>query len=1499
MSGSTADRDPIEMLADSFLARFRQGERPSVEEYATKYPELADQIRELLPALVMLEQEKSVAGGVNGTGTDAGSETAGASGTPRQLGDYVILREIGRGGMGVVYESLQQSLGRHVALKVLPRQSLAGSSQLERFRLEARAAARLHHTNIVPVFGVGECEGVHYYAMQFIQGQGLDIVIDVLRALRKGGLAVGETGSKSLGTAGQDDHPLTAALTRALLTGQFGAPEPEARSARESTAAMSAASQPLTWAPDVPAGPGSSAPVNGTRSTDPGCSAELSSNEAGAPYYRSVARVGVQVAEALEYANRQGTLHRDIKPSNLLLDNHGNVWVADFGLAKTAGADDLTHSGDIVGTIRYMAPERFQGKCDARSDVYSLGLTLYELIALRPAYEVADRHRLMERVLHEEPERLRKLAPGVPRDLETIVAKATARDPASRYATAGALADDLRRFIEDRPIRARRVSPAERLARWCRRNPAIAGSIGVTALALVAVAALSLVYARRQARHASERAEANTQISKLASDLKQESSALTIERSQLRTALAESKSRLARLDLERGQIAFEKGQIGVGMLWTVESMRMAAEAGDAAGRHVALANLAAWRSSHLDFKEVFPHSDAVTAVAFSPDGKTIVTGSMDKTARLWNVNSGKPIGRPMAHQEWARSAAFSPAGRLLATGSNDKTARLWDAATGQQVGPPLEHPGFVLSVAFSPDGRTLVTGCQDGAARLWSTTSGRLVGQEMVHSSLVWSVAFSPDGKTILTGSWDKTARLWDAATGRPHGPPMEHLGEVWSAAFSPDGKTILTGSVDKTARLWDAATGRPVGKPMEHPDAVRTVAFSPDGKTVVTGCADRTARLWDTVTGERVGRSLEHQMAVWAVAFSADGRSILTGCADGMARLWDGMIGQPVGRVLEHGSLWTVDHFSNDGKSIFSVGIEGGVRRWDVASGQFLGHPVELGHVVWVSAISPDGKTILTGSVDKTARTWDAASGQPLGVVLEHSDMVYAVAFSPNGKTILTGSADGKAQLWNAATGRPVGKAMKHLDVVRSVAFSPDGKTILTGSWDKTARTWDAASGQPSGVVLKHSVSVQCAAFSPEGKAILTGSADGKAQLWDAATGRPLGPPLEHPIDVVSVAFSPDARWILTGCWDNTARLWDVTTRVPVGPSLPHMIYYVEFTFGACFSPDGRFLLTAGRDGARLRELPLPLPDDLPRLSAWVKGITGLELSERGSIRVLDRTAWQESRRRLEDLGGPPPADPAPRSDPIVFGDKPEARGDGWKEKGFWDRAEAAYSEAIHARRLNLSLRDTLVRFQIERGHPDRAAATLEDALRMMPENSELGLHLGLIRLWMGDLTGWRKLNGELLARFGRTNNFNCANQVAWACSMGADGAADPQAPVRLAEVAVGNTNKFARSAFLDTLGWALFRAGRVDDAIRQVEEAIQIRRGMSDPDDWPLLAMAHHRLGHHDQARQWLARLREYEYSTDPSQFWHVLRCRVVNREAEAMVLHDPVFPADPFAP
>jgi WD40 repeat protein/serine/threonine protein kinase len=1119
MNPSSDARNPVELLAEDFLDRKRRGERPTLQQYLDRHPELAEEIRDLFPALLMMEDLGESSGGATGSVAAGNGALAGAR--IERLGDYRILREVGRGGMGVVYEAEQESLGRRVALKVLSSGALADPKQVRRFEREAKAAARLHHTNIVPVFGVGRQDGHHYFVMQFIAGLGLDVVLDDLRRLR-GAKSVAKPAPEASKISG-----LTAAdVARSLLTGRFGADGPPCDGS---------VTEPFEVAESAAAN-GPPAELGVSSAVLPGSSGLSASTDPDRQYYRSVARIGIQVAEALEYANRQGILHRDVKPSNLLLDNHGNVWVADFGLAKTSDADDLTHSGDVLGTIRYMAPERFAGHGDARSDVYSLGLTLYELIALRPAYEASDRHTLMERVLHEEPERLRKLAPGVPRDLETIVAKAMAREPAGRYATAGALAEDLRRFVEDRPIQARRVSAAERLARWCRRNPWIAAWMGVAAVALMAVTVMALVHAQRQDA-------ANKEIVRLAGDLKQRSRSLE-------SSLSESNRRLATLDLERGRVAFDKDQIGVGLLWTVESLRMATAAGDEPGRHLALANLSAWRRELVEPKVLLSQGHSVGSVAFSPDGQTILTG-LDNAARLWDAATGEPIGQPIVHPDEVTSVAFSPDGQTILTGSRDKTARLWHASTGRPLGEPLAHQGLIRSVAFSPDGRTFLTGSQSGQAQLWDSATRGPLGGPLVHPVYLGFAGISPDGRAIVTGGSDGRMRFWDAATGRPLGLPLPTYDFDSNLAFSPDGRMIVAATAHKTARLWDAHTGRPLGETPEHAGTVWRVAFSPDGRTFFTG-GDPGVQAWDAATLRRLGRPLEHQGSVWSLVLSPDGKTLVTGCQDGTVRLWDAAVGQAVGRPLDYGSeVWCAAPTS-DGRALLTGGRDGKVRLWDLASGRLLAQPVEHGSSVIALASSPDGRVILTGGRDRMARLWDTVTGRPLGPPLKHSDDVWFVSFSPDGKTIFTGSTDKTARLWDAATGSPIVPSLEHQYAVSAVAFSPDGRTVLTGSFDRTARLWDAATGRPLGPPLEHQSPVWAVAFSPDGKTILTGGSDNTVRLWEAATGRAVGPPLAHPGWVRAVAFSPDGRIILAGGIGGEARLWDAATGSPIGPPCP-----------------------------------------------------------------------------------------------------------------------------------------------------------------------------------------------------------------------------------------------------------------------------------------------------------------------------------------------------------
>ncbi len=385
-------RDPLDLLAEQFLLQVRRGAAVTPASFAAAHPQHQAALLDLLPTLLLLEQAKR----------DRESSASGgrrfALPQLQRLGDFAIVRELGRGGMGVVFEAMQESLGRRVALKVLPQASLLTGNQLERFRREAQTAARLHHTNIVPVFDSGEADGFHYYAMQFIDGKGLDRVV------------------------------------------------------REARAAD-------------PAGSG-----------------------AVRDQCRLAASIGVAVADALEHAHGQGTLHRDIKPANLLLDDKQHVWVTDFGLAKALQQEGLTHSGDVLGTLQYMAPEQFAGQYDARSEVYALGVTLHELIALRPAFAAATRSELIDHIRAGRCERLHKLVPAVPRDLATIVGRATAVEPRARYASARELGDDLRAFLEDRPIAARRQATAARLLFWCRRNRALAGAGAVAALAVLVAA---------------------------------------------------------------------------------------------------------------------------------------------------------------------------------------------------------------------------------------------------------------------------------------------------------------------------------------------------------------------------------------------------------------------------------------------------------------------------------------------------------------------------------------------------------------------------------------------------------------------------------------------------------------------------------------------------------------------------------------------------------------------------------------------------------------------------------------------------------------------------------------------------------------------------------------------------------------------------------------------------------------------------------------------------
>lgn len=463
----------VAILAQDYIDRCRAGERPTLEEYVEQHPGLEEQIRDVFPMLLLMEDMAAP--------PEEQKELEFAS-----FGDFEIHRELGRGGMATVYEATQRSLGRRVALKVCPIAQSAGglsptaSRNSERFRRESRAAALLHHNNIAPVFAVGEEQGFLYYCMQLIDGATLDEVIAELKRVWKST----ENGSVRIDSAlvqkSRDSLGRQDSIGKISPEVGFVSVEPE--EVPSETRLQQGQASHAKKARGEEAWGNSSHSVWGEESTG---------RSRRSAYWDSVARIGSQVADALAYAHSRGTLHRDVKPSNLMLDETGSVWVMDFGLAKSSEEDDLTHSGEMIGTLRYVSPEQSRGAATELSDVFSLGLTMYELLTLRPAYEAVNRTELIRMMAESEPPVPRRINSQVPRDLETIVLKACEREPSRRYPSARAMQEDFARFLAGEPIQARPISVVGRVAKWVKRRPQVASLLAV--LAVVFIGSFALV----------------------------------------------------------------------------------------------------------------------------------------------------------------------------------------------------------------------------------------------------------------------------------------------------------------------------------------------------------------------------------------------------------------------------------------------------------------------------------------------------------------------------------------------------------------------------------------------------------------------------------------------------------------------------------------------------------------------------------------------------------------------------------------------------------------------------------------------------------------------------------------------------------------------------------------------------------------------------------------------------------------------------------------------
>jgi WD40 repeat protein/tRNA A-37 threonylcarbamoyl transferase component Bud32 len=1161
--GSSPQQAPLDVVIAAYLRAVELGMPVDREELIARHPQLADHLRAFFAAQDVgsaprtdAEVEKvrtadpTEAPTLPPSGAASGEQDAetlpprdyptpgttgavhsalrtpnSALGTVRYFGDYELLEEIARGGMGVVYKARQVSLNRIVALKMILAGQLASEEDVRRFYTEAEAAANLDHPGIVPIYEVGQHEGQHYFSMGFVEGQSL--------------------------------------------------------------------------AAKVAAGP-----------LPP----------------RDAAELVLKVAEAIAYAHERGVIHRDLKPGNILLDKTGQPRVTDFGLAKhvtaspasggrqppdSASADTAPHqpahagrspdrsgltlTGQVLGTPSYMPPEQAAGKLDEigpLSDVYSLGAVLYTLLTGRPPFHSANKLDTLRQVLEQDPVPPRDLNAGVPVDLDTICHKCLEKKPGRRYGSARGLAEELQRFLNGEPILARPIGRVERAARWAARHPAraatwalslltvVLGTLGGTAFWQWVRADSALVVATQQ------RKEADTQRERAEESAEEEKK----QRAEAEKQKAEADTQRGRAEREhlRAEGLVYAGQISLAQgAWDGDDARLAWD-----HLNATRADFRAWEHDYLvtlfnkNQRTCRGHAFWVRHVVFSPDGKRIVSGSSDRTLKIWDATSGQVVLTLKGHTAEVRSVAFSPDGKRVVSGSGDNTLKIWDAANGQEVRTLKGHTQSVSSVAFSADGKRIVSGSYDLTLKIWDAATGQEVLTLKGHTGNVSSVALSADGKRIVSGSGDNTLKIWDAATGQEVLTLKGHTAAVVSVALSADGKRIVSASPNNTLKIWDAMSGQELRTLNGHTDIVTSVAFSADGKRIVSGSVDKTLKIWNATNGQPVLTLKGHTQAVHSVAFSPDGKRIVSGSGDNTLKVWGATSGQGVLTLDGHMDVVRSVAFSPDGKRVVSGSGDSTLKIWDATSGQEVrtlkGHMGDVYGFVSSVAFSPNGKRIVSGSYDHTLKIWDATSGQGVLTLKGHTAAVYSVAFSPDGKRIVSGSGDNTLKIWDATSGQELHTLKGHMgdiySFVSSVAFSPDGKRIISGGVDRTLKVWDATSGEELFTLKGHTAAVLSVAFSPNGKRIVSGSYDNRLKIWDATSGQELLTLKGHtglPPGVESVAFSPDGKRIVSGSTDHTLKIWDATN----GQEVLTLKGHTGWVYSVAFSPDGKRIVSGSRD--------------------------------------------------------------------------------------------------------------------------------------------------------------------------------------------------------------------------------------------------------------------------------------------------------------------------------
>lgn len=1086
----------LDHLAHEFVELLRHGERPKIEDYARRHPELADEIHDLFPLLIsmegQLEPSESAAPSLSPSGYGQ---------LPEKLADYRILGEAGRGGMGVVYEAIQESLGRRVALKVLPAHHLSDPRQVERFRREARAVARLHHTNIVPVFDVGETEGFHYYSMQFIEGR-----------------------------------PLNELLSGATIDPAVDAPGESVRAGRPSRLS------------------------------------EALRSSLRAQHYRQVAMIGRQAADALAYAHDQGVLHRDVKPANLLLDLHGIVWLMDFGLVRMEGLDELTAPGDLLGTLRYLPPERFEGQVDERGDIYSLGVTLYELLTSTPAFAASTRAGLVESILRCSPPPPRRSDPLIPRDLETVVLKAMAREPAQRYATADALRTDLENFLADRPVLARRTSLGQHAWRWCRRNKALASLIALALVLLTAIALISSLYSAR----------------------------LQDQLAGTRAAQHEARKQLFDSLLVQAHAAWNSGKAGqrfdaLRALQTAKEIAAELQLPADARDRLRTETIGALCLPDLEIDlEVDAWPRDTLLVDFDP--------SFERYARA-DVEGNVTVHRVSDHRVLHQLPNPGPAMRVVPS----------------------------VGLSFSPDGQFLQQRCyrddgRQGSLRLWDLSAAEpRVVLDQLAGVVGGPCAYRADGRQLaavtvdlpLSGPAAPDAPAWahvyDTASGRECALPVA-VDRTARLALCPTLPQLAVS--DSTAvRILDLKAGTEANR-WERPDTTQ-LAWSPDGRQLLAASdADRLIQRWDATRGQSLPPLEGHPRTDYWLTFNRRGDLIVSNDVSGDLRLWDAWSGRLLLRIPARG-LTTMRFSADDRRFAATAGLIPKLRWLRMASGGELRRfPLDSPETQCFTraALHPNGPIVATASRAGVV-LWDVVRSERLAVIPGYR---HPLSFTRDGTLITCNRLPEGVASWLVAADPEhperltVGASRQLVQengenvVFRHWSTSADGRVIAMPNENRGANVFlmKSTDGSPTEryqkVVLGPQYDVRHTAVSPDGQWVVTGSLSFAGALspeqvsvtiWESATGKRIKDLLAGPGDP---CFSPDGAWlvVLSGEYSGGAALWRVGSWEPGTTIWP--IAQPGGVTDVAFDPPRRLFAVQGN---RIRLVNL----DTGRIVAWL----------------------------------------------------------------------------------------------------------------------------------------------------------------------------------------------------------------------------------------------------------------------------------------------------------